>query len=67
MAIVPKGTPVRYTDSAGVVWGGMAVGDNDVGTDIVYYNTDTSSWEVAPHVETEDATGLTPNSYALVA
>ena len=66
MAIVPKGTPVRYTDSAGVVHGGMASSDNGVSTNIVYYDESSSTWALAQHVATLDSTGLTPNSYALV-
>lgn len=59
-----KGTPVRYTDSQGSVWGGIVIGDNGVYPRIAYFD---SGWQVSPPVQVRDDTGTTENSWTPVA
>lgn len=63
MAVLPRGTPVRYTDNSSNVYPGLLYSDNGVNSEVAYYNG--SAWTVTSAIARDDS-GATINTYAVV-
>jgi hypothetical protein len=65
MAIIPRGTPVRYRDINGHIFAGLVYSDNGVDPDIIYFGSE-GQWVATGGISTRDDSGATNNSYAIV-